>query len=32
MLNEEPHLGPVEKKTNREWLAKAKDELKKIPV
>ena len=30
MLNEQPHLGPVEKKTNRVWLAKAKDELKKI--
>jgi len=32
MLNEEPHLGPVEKKTNRVWLAKAKDELRKIPA
>jgi len=32
MLNEEPHLGPVEKKTNLVWLAKAKDELKRIPA
>ena len=30
MLNEEHHLGPVERKTNRQWFAKAKDELKKI--
>jgi hypothetical protein len=30
VLNEEPHLGPVEKKSNRIWLAKTKDELKKI--
>jgi hypothetical protein len=30
MLNEGPHLGPVEQKSNRMWLAKAKDELKKI--
>lgn len=32
MLDEEPHLGPVEKKVNRVWLAKTKDELRNIPV
>jgi len=30
MLDEEPHLGNIEKKSNRQWFAKAKDELKKI--
>lgn len=32
MLNEEKHLGQVERRTSREWFAKAKDELRKIPV
>ncbi len=32
MLNEEKHLGAVERRTSREWFAKAKDELRKIPV
>jgi hypothetical protein len=31
MLNEEPQLGPVEKKANRIWFSKAKEELRKIP-
>src|SRR6185312_1352125 len=30
MLDEEPHLGNIEKRSNRQWFAKAKDELKKI--
>ena len=30
MLNEEPHLSAVEKKANRTWFIKAKEELKKI--
>jgi len=30
MLNEEPHLGQMEKRTNREWFSKSKDELRKI--
>ncbi|HWZ05072.1 MAG TPA: hypothetical protein VNX40_15755 [Mucilaginibacter sp.] len=30
MLAEEPHLGSIEKKSNRVWLIKAKDELRKI--
>jgi hypothetical protein len=30
MLNEEPHLGAIEKKSNRTWFAKAKEELRKI--
>lgn len=30
MLDEEKHLGPVEKKTNRQWLSKTKEELRKI--
>jgi hypothetical protein len=30
MLNEEQHLGSMEKKTNRQWFSKAKDELRKI--
>jgi len=30
MLNEEPHLGQVEKRSNRKWLALAKNELKNI--
>jgi hypothetical protein len=30
MLNEEPHLGQIERKSNRIWLSKAKDELRKI--
>jgi len=32
MLNEERHLSSVERRTSREWFAKAKDELRKIPV
>jgi hypothetical protein len=32
MLNEEPHLSAVERKSNRNWLAKAKEELRKIPA
>lgn len=32
MLDEERHLGSMEKKANRVWLAKAKDELRKLPV
>ena len=28
MLNEEPHLGQVEKRSNRNWFALAKNELK----
>ncbi len=31
MLNEEPHLSQMEKRTNRVWFAKTKDELRKIP-
>lgn len=30
MLAEEQHLGSIEKKSNRVWLAKAKEELRKI--
>ena len=30
MLDEEKHLGPVEKRANRIWLSKTKDELRKI--
>jgi len=30
MLSEEPHLGSMERKTNRMWLTKAKEELRKI--
>jgi hypothetical protein len=30
MLNEEQHLGQVERKSNRVWFAKTKDELRKI--
>jgi hypothetical protein len=30
MINEQPHLGPVERKTNRIWFVKTKDELKRI--
>lgn len=30
MLNEEPHLGQVEKRSNRKWFALAKNELKNI--
>jgi len=30
MLNEEQHLGSMEKRTNRIWFAKAKEELRKI--
>jgi hypothetical protein len=30
MLNEQPHLSPVERKSNKVWFAKAKDELKKL--
>jgi hypothetical protein len=32
MLDEQPHLSPVEKRSNRVWFAKAKEELKKISV
>jgi len=32
MLNEEKHLGPVERKSSRIWFAKTKDELRKITV
>ena len=32
MLDEERHLGSMEKKANRVWLAKTRDELKKLPV
>jgi hypothetical protein len=32
MLNEEPHLGQMEKKSNRNWFAKTKEELRKIGV
>ncbi|MDP9081010.1 MAG: hypothetical protein M3O71_26635 [Bacteroidota bacterium] len=32
MLNEEPHLGQVEKRSNRKWFALAKNELKNIPA
>jgi hypothetical protein len=30
MLEEQPHLSAVEKKSNRQWFAKAKEDLKKI--
>jgi hypothetical protein len=30
MLDEEKHLGPVEKRANRIWLSKVKEELRKI--
>ena len=30
MLNEEQHLGSMEKRTNRVWFTKAKEELRKI--
>ncbi len=30
MLNEEPQLGNMEKRNNRQWFAKAKEELRKI--
>ncbi|MFI5137409.1 MAG: hypothetical protein ACHQIM_06250 [Sphingobacteriales bacterium] len=32
MLTEEPHLGQMEKKSNRNWFVKAKEELRKISV
>lgn len=32
MLNEEPHLGQIEKKANRIWFSKVKDEVRKIGV
>jgi hypothetical protein len=32
MLEEQPHLSPMERKSNRVWFAKAKDELKKLSV
>jgi hypothetical protein len=32
MLEEQPHLSAVERKSNRVWFAKAKDELKKLPA
>ncbi|WP_259069959.1 hypothetical protein HDF24_25015 [Mucilaginibacter sp. X4EP1] len=31
MLNEESQLGPVERKANRVWFGKAKEELRNIP-
>ena len=30
MLNEQSQLSPVERKSNKVWFAKAKDELKKL--
>jgi hypothetical protein len=30
MLNEEQHLSPIERKSNRIWFSKTKDELRKI--
>lgn len=30
MLNEQSHLSPVERKSNKVWFAKAKDEVKKL--
>jgi len=30
MLEEQPHLSPVERKSSRQWFAKAKDEMKKL--
>jgi len=30
MLNEEQHLSPIERKSNRVWFSKTKDELRKI--
>lgn len=30
MLNEEPHLSPIERKSNRIWFSKTKEELRKI--
>lgn len=30
MLDEQPHLSAVEKKSNRQWFTKAKEELKKV--
>jgi hypothetical protein len=30
ILNEEQHLSPMERKTNRAWFSKTKDELRKI--
>jgi hypothetical protein len=30
MLNEEPHLSPLEKKGNRVWFVKTREELRKI--
>jgi len=30
MLEEQPHLSPIERKSNRVWFARAKDELKKL--
>ncbi len=30
MVNEEPQLGNMEKRNNRQWFTKAKDELRKI--
>jgi hypothetical protein len=30
MMNEEQHLSPMERKSNRIWFAKTKDELKKL--
>lgn len=32
MLDEERHLGSMEKRANRVWFAKAKEELRKLPV
>jgi hypothetical protein len=32
MLNEEPHLSVIERKNNRVWFAKTRDEMRKLPV
>ena len=32
MLEEAPHLSGMERRNNRTWLAKSKDELKKLQV
>jgi hypothetical protein len=32
MLDEERHLGSMEKRANRQWFAKAKEELRKLPA
>jgi hypothetical protein len=30
MINEEPHLGQIEKRSNRSWFTKAQEELRRI--